>query len=203
MNTFKMISILMVFALSIVACEDVKEASKKAKEMVVATSQQTAQLAIKAKDAAEEKVVSVKVAAEKKVDEVSQKITIAVNNAVVQVTNEIKAWIYQVLTPLFPWMFIISFLLLFVALKAAIPLSTIAVMQIFLSLISYILTFWLFAQLGLVSFAVKGTLYFVIPIVIIAISMHFCRDKIFPKINQLNARLTAKVQGHEEVGLTV
>ena len=198
MKAFKLISILMIVVLSLIACEDVKEVSKKAKEMAIATTQQTAQLAIKAKDATVQNVVSVKVAAGKKVDEASQKVTTAVNNAVAQVVNEIKAWIYQVLTPLFPWMFIISFLLLFVALKAAIPLSTIAVMQVFLSLISYILTFWLFAQLGLTSFAIKGTLYFVLPIAVIAIAMNLCRDRILPKINELNARLTSKLQSHVE-----
>jgi hypothetical protein len=195
MKTFKLISILSIIVMSLIACEDVKEVSKKAKEMAIATKQQATQMVVNVADAAEQKVVTVKNAAEQKVDEATQQVTIAVNNAVAQVVNEIKAWIYQVLTPLFPWMFIISFLLLFVALKAAIPLSTIAVMQIFLSLISYILTFWLFAQLGLTSFAVKGTLYFVLPIAVISIAMNLCRDKIFPKINELNASLTSKVQG--------
>lgn len=196
MNPSKMITILVIIIMSVVACEDVKDVSIKAKEMAIEASQKAAKLAIKTKETTGQTVVSVKLAAEQKVDEANQVITAAVNNAVTQVVNEIKVWIFQALAPLFPWMFIIIFLLFFLALKAVIPLSTMNVMQIILSLISYIVTFWLFAQLGLTSFALKGTLYFVIPIASVVVAMHLIQNKILSNSSGINAKIKSIVPKH-------
>lgn len=203
MNLFKLFAILMIVMLSAVACDDVDEMTKKAKKIAIVAQQQVTEIAIKATDAAGRQVDSAAQqvtematiatdAAEQQMVNVTSQVTTAVNNAVLQVVEEIKAWIYEILTPFFPWMFIFMFLFLFVVLKYVIPFGNFVIIQLPLSIIAYTISFWLFATVGLTSFAIKGSLWVVVPIAVICFTLYFSRNYILPKLTALNDRLTSK-----------
>lgn len=120
----------MLVMLSVVACDDVDEMAKKAREITIAAQQ------------------------------------------------------------LFPWMFI--FLFLFVALKYVIPFGNFVVIQLPISIIAYTIFFWLFATVGFTSFAIKGSLWVVVPIAVICFTLYFSRNYILLKLTVLNDRLTSK-----------
>ena len=203
MNLFKSLAVLMIVMLSAVACDDVDEMTKKAKKIAIVAQQQVTEIAITASDAAgrqmdnatqqaTEIAAMATDAAEQKMASVTQQVTTAVNNAVFQVAEEIKAWIYEILTPFFPWMFIFLFLFLFVVLKYVIPFGNFVVIQLPLSIIAYTISFWLFSTVGLTSFAIKGSLWVVVPIAGICFTLYFSRNYILPKLTALNDRLTSK-----------
>jgi len=203
MNLFKSLAILVVVMLSVVACDDVDEMTKKAKKIAIVAQQQVTDIAIKAADTAGRQVdnatqqatkiaVKAKGTAEQQMANMTQQVTTAVNNAVLQVVEEIKAWVYEILTPFFPWMFIFMFLFIFVVLKYVIPFGNFVVIQLPLSIIAYTISFWLFATVGLTSFAIKGSLWVVVPIAVICFTLYFSRNYILPKLTALNDRLTSK-----------
>ena len=203
MNLFKLLAILMIVMLSVVACDDVDEMTKKAKKIAIVAQQQVTEIAIQASDAAEQQMVNAtqqatEIAtlatdvAEQQMVNVTKQVSTAVNNAVLQVVEEIKVWIYEILTPFFPWMFIFLFLFLFVLLKYVIPFGNFVVIQLPLSIIAYTISFWLFATVGLTSYAIKGSLWVVVPIAVICFTLYFSRNYILPRLTALNDKLTSK-----------
>ena len=203
MNLFKLLAILMIVMLSVVACDDVDEMTKKAKKIAIVAQQQVTEIAIQTSDAAEQQMVNAtqqatEIAtlatdvAEQQMVNVTKQVSTAVNNAVLQVVEEIKVWIYEILTPFFPWMFIFLFLFLFVLLKYVIPFGNFVVIQLPLSIIAYTISFWLFATVGLTSYAIKGSLWVVVPIAVICFTLYFSRNYILPRLTALNDKLTSK-----------
>jgi predicted Holliday junction resolvase-like endonuclease len=204
MKFFKLLLILVILMFVVVACDKVSDMTQKAKKIAVAAKQQATEIAVKASDVAEHQIsnatqqasqiaTKTKDAAEHQVDYINQRITVAVNNAVMKIVNEIKAWIYEELVPFFPWMFIISFLLLYVALKSVIPFANFSIVQLSLSIIAYSICFYLFAKVGLMSFAIKGSLWFIAPIAIICAVLYLFKNSIFPKIASLNNSFISKI----------
>ncbi len=108
--------------------------------------------------------------------------------------NEIKDWSYNTLEPMFPWMFIIFFFLLFAALKAVIPFSNTAVLQLLLVSVSYLLSVKLFYDMSLLYFAFIGTLWIVMPIAAFAIVFYFFKDKLIPLAARINQKIMGKLQ---------
>lgn len=124
-----------------------------------------------------------------KVNDMGERIGNYSNEKLEYITNEIKAWIYQIIKPALPWIFLISFLLLFGSLKIVIPFSSYAIIQSLLFIGSYGFIFSLFYSLGITSVALQATLWFLLPIIIIAVILFFSRKILLPKIKALNEKL--------------
>jgi len=188
MNLYKLVVIMVIVIVSAVACDNACEVVEKGKK-----------LAIEAQDQATGIINNAVNTASVKMDEATSQMTNAVNNAVLQAMEKFRMWIVEALTPFFPWIFIIFFLLLFGALKAAIPFSDIVIIQIPILLISYIFSFILFAKIGLTAFAIKGTFWFMVPIIMSCIFFYLFRNTIMPKIMKLNSKISSKFSFKTEV----
>lgn len=184
MQHFKIRCFIFVFIFISIAvgCEkanDIAESAKviaiKAQHLITTKAGEASHNAIKAANNAKQ-------AAVKQIDKVGDQITTIVNETTQQVIVQIKAWIYKTLKPVFPWLFIISFLLFFVALKLAIPLSNFMQVQLVLAVVSYAVSLWIFTKMGLLAFAIKGSLWFICPFIISCLVVWFFRNTLKTKI---------------------
>ncbi len=194
-----LLSIVMFTFLCLFACEKVNEVSNTAKKIATTVKQESVKMAVHAANTAEQQVDKAVVAVEQQVENANQQLESAINAAVVEVINKIKTWIYEAFIPFFPWIFIVSFLMLFAGLKAAIPLNNLHIIQVPLAFISYILVFWLFSKAGLTSFAIKGSIYIVIPIAITALIIKLGKKSILPKMSSLSEKFASKLTGEAQV----
>lgn len=124
-----------------------------------------------------------------KVNDAGKGIANYQNQIVDDVTNSIKTWLYEVLEPAFPWIFLISFLLLFGALKTVIPFSNFVAIQIPILVVSYGSIFSLFYKLEIVIFAIEATFWFLTPIIIFSLGLYLSRKTLLPKIKSFNDKI--------------
>ncbi len=130
-------------------------------------------------------------AAVKSVDTISQ----GVEHGVRQGIDSVNSSIFEFFEPMFPWMFIIFFLLLFAALKAIIPFSNKAIIQLSLVTISYFLGLKVFYDMGIFYYAFIGTIWLLMPFVVLGTIFYFFRGKLTPMIFNLNTKLKEKMDG--------
>ena len=135
---------------------------------------------------------SAKVAAENKINGVNQKISNTINETIRKGIEDIKERIYNSLEPIFPWIFILCFLLLFAALKAVIPFSNAVIVQIPLVFLSYISIFFIYSSIGLIYFAIIGTLWILVPVLAVCFISYKFRERLIPKIQEINDKITGK-----------
>ncbi len=133
--------------------------------------------------------------ANKAKNDIQTSVTTKINNEAQDVVFQIKEWVKNGLAPIFPWMFVIFFLLLSGALKAIIPFSNIVIIQLPIVIFSYLMALRLFIQLDLTSFAIKGSLWFFIPIAATCLVLYLFRDIIGPKIAAINAKFLSNISG--------
>ncbi len=169
MQNLKIWGFLLIFIsiAIVVGCEKANDIAKSTKDAATKAQHLITAKAVEVSDNAMKVADNAKHVAVKQIDKVSDQITTIVNETTNQVISQIKAWIYEIMRPVFPWLFIIFFLLLFVALKFAIPLSNFTKIQLAIAIVSYAVSFWIFYKIGLLAFAVKGSLWFLLPIMII------------------------------------
>jgi hypothetical protein len=191
MNVSKLIALslaIFVPVLLFISCDKVLDildtTIKVVKEDVIKKQQQVTAQAGEIAD-------STKRYAGEQLDKTQQQLLAAVSSVTQQLVTQTKNWIYETLKPFFPWIFIIFFLLLFAALKAIIPFSNIFLIQLPLVVSSYVVSFWLFAKQGLSAFAITGTFWLFIPVVIAGIIVYLFRNFLRPKILDLNSKLVA------------
>lgn len=185
--------VLLLIVVVLMACEDVTKMSKKAMKVAQSAKQQTTEIAVNTVKAAEQKVDTAITHTEQQLDSTTQQVTNAINSAVLTAVEQLKTWIYEVLTPIFPWIFIATFIIFFAALKLTIPLGHLAIVQLPLSLISFTAVFWLYAKIGLASFAIKGLMYMFFPIIAVALLITSFRNYLVPKLYDLNLKLKSKL----------
>ena len=121
------------------------------------------------------------------------KVSQSVQDGIQQGVDRVNAHIYQLVEPMFPWMFIIFFLLFFAALKAIIPFSDKVVIQLSLILISYLVSIKIFSSMGLLYHAFLGTLWLIMPFVLLGTIFYFFRERLAPIVARINSKLNEKM----------
>ena len=167
----------------VIGCEKANDIVESAKKTATKAQTLITEKAIEVSDNAVKVADNAKQAAVGQINNLNDQIKTIVNDTTHQVIVQIKAWIYEILTPVFPWFFIIFFLLLFVALKLAIPLSNVMQIQLALAVVSYTVSFWIFTKIGLLAFAIKGSVWFSLPIIISCLAVWFYRKTNKTKIS--------------------
>ena len=157
---------IFIFIAMVIGCEKANDIAESAKEVAIKAQTLITEKAGEVSDNAVKVSGNVKHAAVEQINEINDQINAIVIETTHQVIVQLKAWIYEIMRPVFPWLFIIFSLLLFVALKFAIPLSNVMQIQLAIAIASYAVSFWIFYKIGLLAFAVKGSLWFLLPIII-------------------------------------
>jgi len=124
---------------------------------------------------------------------VNQRIDVTVN----KILMDFKIWINQKLSPLYPWMFIVLFLFFSNAFKLLIPFSNIGVIQFPLIIIAYGMTFYMYYSLNLWKYAIRGTLYLILPVAVICVLLYY-KDKITPVFKNYAKQFFKKSKIEEE-----
>ena len=195
MQNIKIWGLLLIFFIIAIAfgCEKANDIAKSAKDAATKAQHLITEKAGEVSDNAIKVADNAKQVAVEQIDKVNDQITAIINETTHQVIAQIKAWIYEILRPVFPWLFIIFFLLLFGALKFTIPLSNIMQIQLALAVVSYAVSFWIFFKIGLFNFAIKGTLWFLLPFIITCLIVWFFQNIRKTKIVGFKSRATSKV----------
>jgi Sec-independent protein translocase protein TatA len=191
--------VIFIFIAIVVGCEKAKDmaesakkAATKAQTLIMEKVSEVSDSATKVKDNVKQVAVNVKQVSVEHIYEVNKQIKNIVNETIQQVIVQIKAWIYKTLEPVFPWLFIILFLLLFVALKLAVPLSNLVQIQSALAVISYAVAFLIFTKIGLLAFAIKGSVWFLVPFIISCLVVWFVRNVRKTKTLSLKSRVMSE-----------
>lgn len=191
-SAVSLIVLLVMLGLPITGCNDLSEMADTAKKVAVQQAgKATREIAARTTKAAED----VKQLAGEQLDKAGQQIEYIVNETTGKIVAEIKAWIYQTLSPAFPWIFIILFLVVVGALKAAVPFSGIVVVQLPLVLFAYAMAFYLFSELGLVAFAIKGTLWLLMPVVLSCVVIYVFRKSLRQRLKAAKSGAIANTMG--------
>jgi Sec-independent protein translocase protein TatA len=186
MQNFKIRGLLSIFIFIalVIGCEkandiaeSAKKAAKKAQTLITEKAVEVSDTAVKVKDNAVMVAGNVKNVAIEQIDEINDRVKAVVIETTQEVIFQLKAWLYEIMKPVFPWLFIIFFLILYVALKFAIPLSNFVQMQLAIAAASYAISFYIFSKIGLSAFAVKGSLWFLLPIIMSFLGFWLFRNK--------------------------
>ena len=131
-------------------------------------------------------------------NDVEGSVTNFTNEKMDNVTNSLKLWIYTSFEPIFPWMFLILFFVMFGSLKMVIPFSNYRVVQIPIFLGSYSFIFSIFYKLEIASYAFEATLWFLLPMMLVAIALFFSRKTLIPKIKEFNKKFNLEEQSNND-----